>query len=89
MKGAFTLTGIPVGDYTLEVEHAGFSKVTESVHLIIGSAPNLDRTLPLSSTSSAVDVTTELTPIEAAAPEAASPPVMVSRNKIMEDRDGL
>ena len=87
-KGTFTINAIPMGEYALEVEHAGFAKVTQTVQVMIGSAPSVELTLPVSSTTSIVDVTSEATPIEATAPEAASPPVLVTRDEIMQELPG-
>jgi hypothetical protein len=86
--GTFTINAIPIGDYTLEVEHAGFATRTQSVQITMGSAPNLELTLALSTATSTVEVSAAPTPVEQVAPEAASPPVMVSRQEIMEGLPG-
>jgi len=86
--GAFIVNAIPLGQYTLEVEHDGFARISQAVQIIIGSAPSVQITLPLSSAATSVDVTTEATPLEATAPDAQSPPVLVSRQEILEALPG-
>lgn len=86
--GTFAINAIPIGEYTLEIEHPGFKTSTQPVRIIVDSAPNIELTLPLSSTSSSVDVTEAPTPVESTAPEAASPPVLVSRQDILEGLPG-
>ena len=85
--GAFSITAIPMGQYTIEARHDGFATVHQSIQVMIGSAPNVDLTLPMSSTSTEVTAVAEA-PLEVTAPEAASPPVLVSRQDIIEGLPG-
>jgi len=82
MTGEFTVNAIPFGEYTLEVEHSGFATVSESIHMISGSAPNLELTMPISAATSVV-VVRAAAEVEATAPEAASPPVLESGEDIL------
>ena len=87
--GAFTINAIPIGEYTLQVEHAGFKTAAQGVQITIGSAPNVELTLALLSTATSVEVVAAATSVEQqVAPEAQSPPVMVSRKDIMEGLPG-
>ena len=85
-NGAFLINAIPFGQYTLQVEHAGFATLSQPIQIIIGSAPSVELTLALGSTASTVEVTA--TPLEATAPTAASPPVLVSGKDILEALPG-
>jgi hypothetical protein len=87
-NGAFTIWEIPFGEYKLEVQSPGFAVLSQPIQIIIGSAPNVDLTLSLTSTISSVDVTATTSPLEATAPSAASPPVLVSSNDIMQALPG-
>ncbi|HLG95237.1 MAG TPA: TonB-dependent receptor [Bryobacteraceae bacterium] len=87
-EGAFTISAVPFGQYTLEAGHEGFATVRQSIQIISGSAPNVQLTLPINATTSVVEVNAAATPLEAAAPEASSAPVMVSRQEIMEGLPG-
>ena len=87
LAGQFTINAIPLGEYTLTVEHPGFSILTQAVQIIMGSAPNLQLTLPVSAAASSVTVTATA-PLEATAPTASSPPVLVSSHDILEGLPG-
>src|SRR5579864_9471382 len=56
--------------------------------MIVGIAPNLEIALALNSSTSSVSVSEQLTVLEAAAPEAQSPPVVVSRDDIVQGLPG-
>src|SRR5262249_25899050 len=86
--GTFMINAIPIGEYMLSVEREGFKKATEVVMITIVAAPSIEVTLPLGSTASSVEVTAAVSPVEATAPTAASPPVLVSRQDIMEGLPG-
>src|SRR5579872_6491684 len=81
-SGAFSMKAIPLGEYTLEIEHDGFAPISQPIQVIIGSAPNLELTMAVSSVSTTVKVTAA-TPLEATAPDAASPPVLESGQDIL------
>ena len=87
-EGAFSINAVPIGEYSLQVDHTGFKTITRTLQITVGSSPNVELTLELSSTSTSVDVTAAVTPIEATAPDAASPPVLVSRQDILEGLPG-
>jgi outer membrane receptor protein involved in Fe transport len=62
-NGLFTFPVLPVGTYTIEVEHSGFGKFTQkNVTLTVGARLNLSLTLSVAGQASAVTVTSE-TPI--------------------------
>lgn len=86
-NGTFILNGIPFGEYILQVEHAGFSTLRQPIQIIIGSAPYVELTLPVSSATTTVEVTLT-SPLEVSAPTASSPPVMVSSEEITEQLPG-
>ena len=87
VSGEFSINAIPLGEYTLTVEHAGFVTTSQAVQIIIGSAPNLQLTLAVATTSSSVTVTAT-SPLEDTAPTASSPPVLVSRDDILQGLPG-
>jgi hypothetical protein len=87
-KGEFTINAVPIGEYQLEAQQPGFQTTSQSVRITMGSAPKVELTLPVSSTSSTVEVSEAPTSIEQLAAEAQSPPVMVSRRDIMEGLPG-
>lgn len=62
-NGLFTFPVLPVGTYTVEVEHSGFTKLTQkNVILTVGARLNLSLALSVAGQASAVTVTSE-TPI--------------------------
>jgi Carboxypeptidase regulatory-like domain/TonB dependent receptor len=62
-SGLFTFPVLPVGSYTIEVEHSGFAKLTQkNVTLTVGAHLNLSLTLSVAGQTQAVTVTGE-TPI--------------------------
>jgi len=83
MTGEFTMNAIPFGEYTLAVAHDGFTTINEPIHMIIGSAPNLELTMAVSTSTTQVEVKAEAE-VEATAPEAASPPVLESGEDILK-----
>jgi len=87
-NGAFMINALPFGQYTLHVEHDGFATLSRPIQIILGSAPNVELTLALSPVSSTVEVTAAMSPLEATAPSAASPPVLISGNDILEALPG-
>lgn len=87
MTGSFVVNSIPIGQYTLDVEYSGFKKITRTVQIISNSAPNLELTLEVKSAETEVDVTA-VPALELTAPEAASPPVLVSGRDILQALPG-
>jgi outer membrane receptor protein involved in Fe transport len=62
-NGLFSFPVLPVGTYTVEVEHAGFTKLTQkNVTLTVGARLNLSFALRVAAQAQAVTVTSE-TPI--------------------------
>lgn len=62
-NGLFAFPVLPVGTYSIEVEHAGFTKLTQkNVTLSVGARVNLSLTLTVAGQAQAVTVTSE-TPI--------------------------
>ena len=86
-SGDFTINTLPLGEYTLTVEHPGFATLSQAVQIIIGSAPNLQLTLAVGAAASTVTVTATV-PLEATAPTASSPPVLVSSENILQTLPG-
>jgi outer membrane receptor protein involved in Fe transport len=61
--GLFTFPVLPVGPYTIEVEHQGFAKLTrEDIELTVGARLNLPLTLSVAGQTQVLSVTAE-TPI--------------------------
>ena len=87
-RGEFTINAVPIGDYRIEVDHLGFKNATQAVQITMGSAPKLEFTLVVDSVVTSVEVTEKTTALEQLAPEALSPPVMVSRNDILQGLPG-
>ena len=59
-NGLFTFPVLPVGTYTIEIEHAGFGKLTQKkVTLTVGAHLNISFTLTVAGQASAVTVTSE------------------------------
>ena len=77
--GAFTLSAVPAGAYTIQVEHPGFQTTSQLLTVTIGSAPVLNFILQVSAVTSSVEVTGVLQPTN---PESSSPPVMVNELEI-------
>ena len=58
--GLFTFPVLPVGTYTIEVEHAGFAKLTQkNVALNVGARLNLNLSLSVAGQTQSVTVTDE------------------------------
>jgi hypothetical protein len=59
-NGLFTFTVLPVGAYTIEVEHPGFAKLTHrNIALSVGARLNLTLSLSLAGQTQSVTVTDE------------------------------
>ena len=83
MAGTFTIKAIPIGQYELEVERTGFTKIIQPLQVTIGSAPDVQLTMEMSEVVSTIEVTAGQA-LEATAPDAASPPVMESGQDILK-----
>ncbi|HVZ61916.1 MAG TPA: TonB-dependent receptor, partial [Terriglobales bacterium] len=84
-QGHFTIPAVPAGVYTVEITSPGFKTVSQTLTVNIGSAPLLSFTLELASTSSDVQVSGVVDPVNA---EASSPPVMVTEQNILRTPGG-
>jgi len=59
-NGLFTFPVLPIGTYTIEVEHAGFAKLTQkNVALNVGARLNLNLSLSVAGQTQSVTVTDE------------------------------
>jgi len=83
MEGAFSMSAVPIGEYTLRVERSGFTTIVQPVQMTLGSAADLQLMMSMGEVVSTVEVTATST-LEATAPEAASPPVMESGEDILK-----
>jgi len=54
--GEYQIAGLPVGDYTVTAEKAGFQKQAKKVHLDIGASGNIDFDLAVGQVSQEVNV---------------------------------
>ena len=54
--GEYQIAGLPVGDYTITAEKAGFQKQAKKVHLDIGASGNIDFDLAVGQVSQEVNV---------------------------------
>jgi hypothetical protein len=86
--GAFIISAISIGQYTLVVQSAGFAVLSQQIQMIAGSAPYVELKLSVDTTISSVDVTATTAPLEATAPSAASAPIMVTSHDIMQALPG-
>ncbi len=86
--GAFIISAISFGQYTLEVQSPGFAVLSQQIQMIAGSAPYVELKLSVDTTISSVDVTATTAPLEATAPSAASAPIMVTSHDIMQALPG-
>jgi len=72
-SGLFTIPVLPVGTYTVEVEHAGFGKLTQkNLTLTVGAQLSLSLTLTLAGQVAAVTVTGETPILEATRSQVSS-----------------
>ncbi len=55
--GAYSIGGLPIGDYTVKMNHAGFKDVQSSVHLVATQVQSLDVMMTPGSTDETVSVT--------------------------------
>src|SRR5205807_8606688 len=56
VTGDYQFTLLPSGDYTITAEKSGFQKAAKKIHLDIGTAGNLDFTLPVGQVTQQVTV---------------------------------
>src|SRR5258708_30941178 len=71
--GLFTFPVLPVGSYTLEVGHAGFSKLTrKDVKLTVGARLNLPLALSVAGQGESVTVTSEAPLVETTRSQVSS-----------------
>jgi outer membrane receptor protein involved in Fe transport len=54
--GAFSVTGVPAGQYTIQVQREGFATLSQPVLILFSSTPAVDLTLGVSAVSTSVDV---------------------------------
>ena len=85
-SGSFVINGVPLGEYTLTVQHEGFAPSKQAVDVLIGSAPTVDVTLAISAATSSVTVSE--TASEVVAAESSAPPTVVSGDQIREGLPG-
>src|SRR5262249_37086777 len=71
-----TFRSIPLGEYTITVEHAGFAKVREAITITTGNTPALSFQLAVAAVSERVNVIAEP---GIARSESPTPTTMVSR----------
>ncbi len=55
-NGAFTVTGVPAGQYTIQVQREGFAPLSRPVLILSDGTPTMDLTLGVSAVSTSVDV---------------------------------
>ena len=55
-NGAFLLKDIPLGQYTLQVEHAGFASLIRTIQVNSGDIPNMELIMAISSETISVEV---------------------------------
>lgn len=55
-NGAFIIDSIPLGQYTLQVEHTGFAPLIRPIQILRGTAPDVELTMALSSATTSVEV---------------------------------
>ena len=77
--GEFTLTAVPGGSYTIEIEHEGFSVLSQPLNVAIGSAPNLKLAMAISTVATTAVVTA---PLEITNPDSSHRPVTIEEQEI-------
>jgi outer membrane receptor protein involved in Fe transport len=55
-NGAFLLKNIPLGQYTLQVEHTGFAPLIRIVQILSGNTPDVELAMALSAATTSVEV---------------------------------
>ena len=80
-EGAFTLTSIPLGDYTVTISHAGFDTLQQPFTVLSGTSPVLHFELQLGKVAQTVTV---VAPIQAANVGTVTPTTLVDRTDIAE-----
>src|SRR5437870_4786416 len=71
-EGHASFPGLGPGDYRIFVAHKGFETVRHDIRPAHGVAPKVELTLVPESEKSKIEVTAELTPVEAGATQATS-----------------
>ena len=79
--GAFVLPSVPLGSYSVTVNHEGFETIHEHIALSSNISPVYHFELPVGSVSTTVNVTTNLA---VAAAETATPSSSISQAQIAE-----
>jgi hypothetical protein len=78
-NGAFAFRSIPLGEYTVSVEQAGFAKAEESVTVTTGNVPLLKFQLQVAAVSERVNIVAQP---GAVGSESPTPTTLVSRMEI-------
>jgi outer membrane cobalamin receptor len=78
-SGAFAIQGIPIGEYTLSVEAAGFSKVEQAVTITSGDSAVLQLQLQVAPVTERVDIVESPGVVESDSP---TPTTLVNRLEI-------
>ncbi len=80
-EGAFILSNIPLGDYTVTISHAGFQNLQQTITVLSGTAPILHFELQLGAVSQSVTVTA---PTQAANVDTVTSTTLVDRLDIAD-----
>jgi outer membrane cobalamin receptor len=80
-EGAFTLTNIPLGDYTVTVTHTGFQTLVQTITVHSDTSPILHFALEIGKVSETVTVTA---PVQTANVDTATPTTLVDRIDIAQ-----
>ncbi|MDP9053840.1 MAG: TonB-dependent receptor, partial [Acidobacteriota bacterium] len=84
--GAIIINGVPLGEYTLTVEHEGFAPNKQALQVLTGSASTLEIVLKIGAATSELTVTETLSDVLAA--DASAAPTVVSGDQIREGLPG-
>ncbi len=79
LDGSFSLSSVPLGDYTITISQPGFTSTRQTLTLASGTAPILHFELQLGSVDQQVSVTSDAT---AANVNTATPTTLISREDI-------
>jgi hypothetical protein len=79
--GAFTISSVPLGDYTLTISQSGFATTRQTLTLASDTSPVLHIELQISTVQQTTTVTTNTT---AANVDTVTPTTLISRNDIAQ-----
>jgi hypothetical protein len=77
--GVFTLSAVPAGPYSMDVERSGFQRISQGLTVTTGGAPVLNFTMVVAGVTASVEVTEQL---DVSNSSVSSPPISVDEREI-------